>query len=230
MFPYCNTVYSLATLIGVIMGVKLYFSWKNSGKENMGLFFKAVASATVYFILSALPGFVVKGAVSGGIVYILTWIPFYFTFFYFSRIALNFWRLEQIEKILPKVIIFLAGLTAVLGIIYFSPMEVSTYKNLTICFERSPSWVLILNGLIITILLLINSVLFIAGGIKGGEKITKTRGLMIGIGLFILALSAFAKYVISQNYLEAKFLIFFAGPSLFIGLLLVYLGIQYKSK
>jgi hypothetical protein len=230
MFPYCTTIYSLSALFGVIITVRLYYVWRGSRTENISLFFKALALATTYFILSALPGVWVKDPVLGGVIYILSWIPFYLAILYFTRIAFNFWHLDKMKRIFSAMIIFLVVLTTVLDIIDFSPTEMSTYKNLTVCFERAPSWILTLNGMIITVLLLINSILFFIGGIRSGEKVAKIRGITIGSGLFFLTLSALSKYVIAPNYLEAQFLIFFAGPLLLLGILLLYFGIRYKGS
>jgi hypothetical protein len=229
MFPYCTTIYSLSALFGIVITVRLYYAWRESKLENVGLFFKALALATAYFVLSALPGVWVKSPILGGIIYILSWIPFYLALLYFTRIAFNFWHLAKMKRFFSAMIIFLVILTTILGIIDFSPTEMSTYKNLTVCFERAPSWILTLNGAIITVLLLTNSILFFVGGMRSQERVAKTRGITIGAGLSVLTLSALAKYVIAPNYFEAQFFIFFAGPLLLIGILLLYLGIRYKS-
>jgi hypothetical protein len=229
MFPYCATIYSLSALFGIVISIRLYYAWKESRAENVGLFFKALALATTYFVLSALPGVLVKAPILGGIIYIISWIPFYLALLYFTRIAFNFWHLARMKQFFSAMIIFLVVLTTVLGIIDFSPTEMTTYKNLTVCFERAPSWILTLNGAIITFLLLTNSMLFFVGGVRSGEKVVKKRGITIGIGLFVLTLSALAKYVLAPNYLEAQFFIFFAGPLLLLGILLLYFGIRYKG-
>jgi len=230
MFPFCSVIFFVATIIGAGMSLKLFFVWKSGKNKNIGYFFKAMAIATVYFFLSALPGTIVKDPSSAAILYILAWIPLYLALFYFTRLAFHFWGFEKAKNALLGIIIFLITFTTIFNFIYFSPTEIKSYKNFSVCFERSPSWVLKLSGITAFLLLLINSILFLRGGIKSQEKTTKTRGLMIGGGLFSMAISIFLKYVAASYWQETRIFIFYAAPLFLLGILVVYFGVQYKIK
>lgn len=230
MFPYCSVVFFIATVVGIGMTLKLFFVWKSGKNENIGYFFRAMAIATVYFFLSALPGTAVKDPTLAAVVYILAWIPLFMALFYFTRLALHFWGMERMKNIFLGAILFLVVFTTIFNFVYFSPTEIKEYKNFSVCFERSPSWVLKLSGIAASLLLLINSVLFLRGGVMSREKNIKIRGLMIGGGLLSVALSVFLKYVAASYWQETRVFIFYSAPLFLFGILVIYFGIQYKRK
>lgn len=230
MFPYCSVIFFIATIIGLGISTRLIFVWKSEKDENIGYFFKAMAIATVYFLLSALPGTVVKNPSIAALFYVVAWIPLYLTLFYFTRLALNFWGLKKFKNVFSVIIFSLIIFITFFNFVYFSPTEIKAYKNFSFCFERSPSWILNFSGIVTSLLLLLNSILFFRGGILSQEKVTRIRGLSIGIGLLFIATSIFFKYVIAPYWQETQIFIFYSGPLFLLGITGVYLGIQYKKR
>jgi hypothetical protein len=226
MFPFCNTIYISSTIIGIYITLKVYFAWREEKNELLGYLFKTALLATAYFLLSSIPGVLTKDPTLSEIFYILGWIPFYLTFFYFSRLTIYFWKLDKLKKFLSAIIIFFVLFTTFFSFYYFTPAEIRNHNNFSFCYERSPSWNLTLSGTMVTILLLSNSFMFLLGGSKSKEVGVRKRAFLIGMGLFLLAFSSFAKYVLAPNWRETEVLIFMAGPFLLIGVVMIYLGIQ----
>ena len=228
MIPFCSLFYGFAALAAITVIPKIYSRYRETKDENMGNFFKALLPITAFFILSALPGGIIKNLFWAEMIYMYAWVPFYFGLFFFIKIALNIWNAEKFEHPFLLIITALIIATFILNVIYFSPAETLAYKNFSVCLEKSPRWLLTINGITVVLLLLINVILFIGGGLKSEKKLVRTRSFLIGSGLFLLMISLFLVDIIVPNFPKLNVLTFVAGANSLIGILLLYSGIQYK--
>jgi len=220
----------MGSLIEAILAVKLYFVYQKTRNRNINLFFKSFVFGGIYFFLSGLPGKLVQDLFWAEVVFILSWIPLYISLFYLTKLTFYIWGLERFIKPLLLIIIILIIVTSILNIIYFSPAEIRTFGQFVFCFERSPSWLLGASGAFVTLLLLMNAILFFRGGLESKDKFISKRSLLLGSGMGSLSLAAFFNYVVVNIFPRLRFLIFFAGLFLFIGVITIYWGIQILRK
>ena len=229
MIPYCSILYCVSALLSAFCTFKIYYSFKKTKDRYTEYFFKGFAFLTIFLILSSVPGGLVFNLIWAEVIYLIVWIPMYLAIFYITKIAVDIWELQKIDRILPFIISFLIILTFVLSILFFSPAEIHIYKTFSFCFEKSPSWLLGLNGAIVAVILAINAYLFLDKGLKSDKSFIKTRSTLIASGLLFFTIGAFLNYVLVPNLPKIRFLIFFAGASAIIGIALLYSGIQYKK-
>jgi hypothetical protein len=99
MFPYCSTIYFITALVGFAISLKLFLVWRQKKDENIGYIFKAIAIATIFYLLSSLPGIFVKNYFLISLFYLLAWIPHYLSIFYLTKLSFNFWNLKKAKSI-----------------------------------------------------------------------------------------------------------------------------------
>jgi len=160
----------------------------------------------------------------------LAWNPLFIAIFYLTRTSLNFWELERFTKSFRSLVVFLIIVTNILGIIYFAPAVYRVYRGTVFCLERAPSWLFGLNGLLISLLILVNAILFFRGGLESEDKFILKRSSLIGSGMASLSIAAFINYSVVPNLAEPGIFFFLPGLFLFIGVFLIYFGTQYKKK
>lgn len=230
MISYCSLSAFASTIISIIIACKLYSSYKKNGSKNVEYFFKAFFSVTFYFFLTIFPGWIIQDLILSEIFFILSWIPLYIAIFYLTKMTLSILGLKKLKNIFPLVIILLVLSTVILSTVYFSPAEIIVYNNFSFCFERSPIWLLTLDGLIVAFLLFLNALFFFRGGLKTKEKNARTRSFLIGTGILFISIGELFGYVLMPNFSKLRFLFFASSFFFLIGVITAYLGISHKKS
>lgn len=232
MIPLHHIITSLDSLVCIFIAIKVFGSYRKTRDKNLKYFLLVFFALGIFFGLASLPSLVINDPQIVQIIYVLFYIPISISSFSLFLICFRIFgnKLAYIGMVLN--VILAIGIFA-LNILNFTPASIKRFGLFYYWAEGTPSWLSVLFGAFLGLLLIFNSTLYLTGGLKSKELVATARAIRMTAGFLVFLIAASFYFVfapITTNIFYKVISVILGGTISLFALTLFVSAIYYKPK
>ena len=227
MIPIFSILGLFLSVILFICFLKLYFSYRHSKFETIGIFSKVFLFLSLAWFFFAPPKLITNDLKLIQISFDLSLFFSYLLMAYFPFIPFKIYYRRELPKSLFLSIIGLGTVFLIFSILNLKPAYIHFQNNFVFWSENQSQLLNIISGTSFSLIAIVGALFFYKGGLKSKEKAVRLRAFLISASIITIALAIGVRLVfgflfnIFISTLIALFLGIFASLLWLIAVLLV---------
>jgi len=195
MIPIFSILSLFLSVIIFICFLKLYFSYRHSKLETIGIFSKVFLFLSLFWFFLSPPKLITNDLTLIQIFLDLSLFFGYLTMAYFLFIPFKIYEQWELPKSLFFSIISFGIVFLIFSILNLKPAFIHFQNNFVFWSENRSQLVNIISGTLFSLMAIVGALFFYKGGLKSKEKAVRLRAFLISASIICIPLAAGVRFV-----------------------------------
>jgi len=200
MIPIFSILGLFLSVILFICFLKLYFSYRHSKFETIGIFSKVFLFLSLAWFFFAPPKLITNDLKLIQISFDLSLFFSYLLMAYFPFIPFKIYYHRELPKSLFLSIIGLGTVFLIFSILNLKPAFIHFQNNFVFWSENRSQLVNIISGTLLGLTTIVGALFFYKGGLKSKEKAVRLRAFLISASIICITLAVGVRVVFGSLF------------------------------
>ncbi|MDZ4232076.1 MAG: hypothetical protein U1C72_02360, partial [Candidatus Pacearchaeota archaeon] len=201
--PIVSLGNALSFLVGAVIAIRLYSTWKESRSGEIKNFFLTFVFLAGFFFFAAVPGLLSTNPTLLGLANFATLPLAHFGAYFFAVIPLTLFQLRRLKMAYTLLFAGVLGVSLVFRVLGFGPLEEMRQGNLVFWLRPENPFMefsFILSGVLLLISVGLAGFVFMLHALRNrSDRFLFFRSLLLGTGAALLGVVAVLNYIIGST-------------------------------